>query len=125
MRFDADRVWANVREATTQDLLDRVTVYRDGMEPEAVTIIEAELRRRGVKQDEIDAHAARRHSQNLRAADGTAIPCSFCHRPAVTQGWSWRRVPGKWRWLPPWGLPLFPRFFSYCEEHWTPKRPKC
>jgi hypothetical protein len=124
MRFDADRVWANVRQATTEDLLDRVTVYRDGMEPEAVTIIEAELRRRGVNQAQIEEHATRRQTHGLRAPDGTVTMCSFCHRPAVTQGWGWRRLPGKRRWLPPWGLPLFPRFYLYCEEHRPPERPK-
>ena len=32
--------------------------------------------------------------------DGTAVRCSFCHRPAVAEGWGWHRL---------WGvLPLFP-----------------
>lgn len=53
MDWDADRVRANARQAPTEDLLERVTVYRSGMEPEAVEIIEAELRRRGI--------CARRH----------------------------------------------------------------
>ncbi len=46
MDWDADRVRANARQASTEDLLERVTIYRSGMEPEAVEIIEAELRRR-------------------------------------------------------------------------------
>ena len=40
--FNPERVWQNAREASTEDLLDRVTVYRAGMEPEALEIIEEE-----------------------------------------------------------------------------------
>jgi hypothetical protein len=32
--LDLERVEKNARESTTQDLLDRVTVYREDMEPE-------------------------------------------------------------------------------------------
>jgi hypothetical protein len=116
MQFDAERVWANVRQATTEDLLDRVTAYRAGMEPEAVTIIEAELRRRGVSPDRIREHGEQRQRQDIQLPDGTAARCSFCDRPAVGRGWGWRRAPGR-RWLPPWGLPLWPRSFYYCDEH--------
>ncbi len=35
LEFDAERVTRNVRDATSEDLLDRITVYRDGMEPAA------------------------------------------------------------------------------------------
>ena len=48
METNLDRVRANVQAASTEDLLDRATVYREGMEPEALDLIEAELRRRGV-----------------------------------------------------------------------------
>ena len=41
--FESERVRKNAREATTEDLLNRVTVYRGDMEPEALKIIEAEL----------------------------------------------------------------------------------
>ena len=47
-KLDLDRVRANVGKAATADLLERVTVYRDGMEPAALDLIETELRRRGV-----------------------------------------------------------------------------
>jgi hypothetical protein len=117
MQFDPERIWANVREATTENLLDRVTVYRTGMEPEALTIIEAELRQRGVDENQIRAHGEQRQRQSLHRSDGTVATCSVCHRPAVGRAWGWRRLPGRWRWLPPWGLPLLPRWFYYCEEH--------
>ena len=42
MRFDRQRVESNVRQATTEDLLDRITVFAAGMEGDALEIIEAE-----------------------------------------------------------------------------------
>src|SRR5262245_46885260 len=111
--FDPDRVRANVREAETEDLLDRVTVYRPGMEPEALQIIEDELHARGYTRVEIAAHGFLLSRFTLLLPDGTAQPCSFCHRPAVAQGWGWHRF---------WSvLPLFPRYFFYCDEH-RPRR---
>jgi hypothetical protein len=109
MQFDAEKVRANARAASLEDLLDRVTVYRQGMEPAALPILEQELRSRGVSREQIDAHAARREQEVLLGPDGWALPCSFCERPAVTQGWGWHRL---------WGLlPVFPRPFRYCAEH--------
>src|SRR5262245_49520354 len=43
MRLDLEKVRANARAASTEDLLDRVTVFRDGLEPEAVAVLEEEL----------------------------------------------------------------------------------
>jgi hypothetical protein len=112
MRFDRERVQKNVKKAATEDLLDRVTVYRAGMEPEAIDIIEGELRSRGVDPDQIENHGEQRQSQVGVGPDGVAARCSFCPNPAVTRGWGWHRL---------WGLlPVFPRFFAYCEKH----RPK-
>jgi hypothetical protein len=109
LRFDPVRVEADVRRASTEDLLDRVTVYRAGMEAEALAIIEAELSRRGVDAADIEAHARSRAADALPLPDGTAVRCTFCNRPAVYQGWGWHRV---------WGLvPVFPRYFSYCALH--------
>jgi hypothetical protein len=112
MRFDAERVRADVREATTEDLLDRVTVYRAGMEPEAVDIIEAELRRRGVSSEAIDNHHAERGTWVLTGPDGTALSCSFCRRPAVVARRGWHRLFGL--------LPLIPRTLYYCQAHEPP-----
>jgi len=120
MRFNAERVRRNVREATTEDLLDRVTTYREGMEPEALEIIDAELRARGIARDAIKGHAEQQSQQTIDRADGIPATCSFCPRPASQSGWGWHRL---------WGLlPVFPRFLSYCpntsqgKETWT--RPK-
>jgi hypothetical protein len=109
LHFDRERVLTNVRQAETEDLLDRATVYRAGMEPEALDLIEAELRSRGVTEEEIHKHAERQSGRSIPLPDGTAARCSFCDRPAVAQGWGWHRL---------WGLlPIFPVLHSYCERH--------
>jgi hypothetical protein len=94
MRFDEDHVRLNARQATTEDLLDRATVYRDSLEPRAMEIIEAELRGRGVGPQEIAAHETRRGTGLLRDANGQVIPCSFCTRPAVFEARAWHRLWG-------------------------------
>jgi hypothetical protein len=106
--FDSQKVLRSARQATTEDLLDRVTAYRDGMEGEALEILEAELRRRGVGREQIEAHA-RQAGPVLRGPDGVAVKCNFCRRPAVARGWGWHRLWGK--------VPVFPRRFYYCPDH--------
>ena len=117
MSFNADRVRDNARQATTEDLLDRITVYRAGMEPEAVEIFETELSRRGIGSKEIDEHASRRGGNLLLDANGVARKCSLCDRPAVLRTWGWHWVKRQRRL----GLSLFPfprfRLFYYCEQH--------
>ena len=106
--LNLERVKANVRKADTEDLLDRATVYRNGMEPEALDLIDEELRRRGVGEAEVRAHEMRR-ARTIHDAAGLAVKCVRCHRPAVMRRWTWHRL---------WGvLPLFPRQKAYCEAH--------
>lgn len=112
LKFDPQRVWANARKATTEDLLDRVTVYRSDLEPEALAIIEEELNHRGVDRIQIQERAAAQVDRVLRNPDGSAAMCSFCRQPAVTRAWGWHRLFKR--------LPVFPRRFKYCEDH----RPK-
>src|SRR5207247_4405011 len=81
--FNGEKVRENVRQAATDDLLNRVTVYRDGMEPEAVQIIEEELRSRGVGDTEILAHRMEAGRDNLLDETGLPRRCSFCQAPAV------------------------------------------
>jgi hypothetical protein len=109
MRLDLERVRADVRQAATEDLLDRATVYRDGMEPEALDVIEAELRQRGVRVADIEAHGEARARVVLWGPDGLPVPCRTCGRPAVVAGQGWARL---W-----WLVPLFPRRVAYCERH--------
>ncbi len=108
MIFDAERVRANARAADTEDLLDRVTIFAEGMEPEAVVIVETELRRRGVTAEQMGAHAARRSSA-VALPDGTIARCSFCPRPAVRRGRGWFKLFRL--------VPVLPRTVFYCEGH--------
>jgi hypothetical protein len=109
MEMNLDRVRANVRAASTEDLLDRATVHRDGMEPEALAIIDAELRERGVTPGEIFGHAQERQQHTIEGEAGSPLRCWRCLRPAVTQGWRWHRLLRV--------LPVFPRWVALCEEH--------
>lgn len=111
--LDLERVRRNVANATTEDLLDRATVYRHGMEPEALKIIEAELRRREVSGDMIRDHWENRRS-NALVAGSVAVRCSFCDRPAIARGWGWH-----WLWRK---IPILPWRHRYCEEHLPPAR---
>jgi hypothetical protein len=108
--FHSDRVLANARAAETEDLLDRVTVFREAMEPEAVEILEAELARRGVTPEEIHAHHRGLKHRIVRTPDGLPARCSFCPRAAVERRIGWHRL---WKLVP-----VFQRTFYYCDEHW-------
>lgn len=107
--FNQQRLLANVQQATDDDLLNRITVYRAGMEPEAIELIERELRDRGVTAADIAAHRESKSSEVIYRTDGTAAKCSFCHAPAVSEGWGWHQLFGK--------VPLFPRYFYRCRNH--------
>jgi hypothetical protein len=111
--FNADAVFMNARTATTEDLLNRVTVYRNQIEPEALAIFEAELRGRGVSAAEVLDHGDKVREGVIVRPDGTVPTCSFCRAPAVAEGWGWHRLFGR--------LPVFPRRLRWCREH----REKC
>src|SRR5262249_26993810 len=95
--------------SSTEELLDRVTVFRSGMEPEAVEIIKAELGSRGVSRDKIAEFEQIRRKDGLVGGD---LPrtCSYCDRPATVQAWGFAHG----RTL----LPIAPWRFNYCEEHY-------
>ncbi len=114
MEFDIRRVAAFVRAAESEDLLDRVTVYREGMEPAALDLMEGELDRRGYTRNDVIDHDEMRHETAIMLPDGTALRCSFCDRPAAVRGRGWHKL---WR-----RLPVFPRVFAYCDAH-APKSP--
>jgi hypothetical protein len=109
MELNLDRVRNNVRESSDEDLLDRITVYRAGMEPDAIHLIEAELRARGVSPAEVRRHAEERSAQGISTTSEVAPMCSFCRRPAVAEFIGWHRL---------WGIvPIFPRLFRCCPLH--------
>lgn len=118
MQFPIREIAQYVRTAPTEELLDRVTIYREGMEPAALDLMEGELDQRGVTRAQIAEHDAERRAAAIMLPDGTAKRCSRCNRPAVTEarGWHWMklRIP-----LVSLGIsiPLFPRLHAYCEFH--------
>jgi hypothetical protein len=109
MHFDLKRVAEFIRGADTEELLDRVTVYREGMEPAALDLMEGELDRRGVTREEIAEHDAMRRETAIMLPDGTALRCSFCNRPAVVRRWKLHWVFGL--------IPMLPWRFRYCAVH--------
>ena len=116
MSIDLKPVAEYIRKADTEDLLDRVTVFRDSMEPAAVDLMENELWRRGITPEQVATHAAHR-SAVVRRADGSAVRCGHrdrsrgfgCDRPAESVRWRWFRQWGK--------VPLFPWPLPRCREH--------
>jgi hypothetical protein len=113
MKLDLRKVAEYIRKAETEELLDRVTVYRDGMEPAALDLMEGELDRRGVTRAMMAEHGAARRARAIMLPDGTAMRCSFCDRPAVRQARGWHRLFGR--------VPVFPKVFAYCDFHTKPK----
>jgi len=108
MEFNLERVKDNVRAASTEELLDRATVYRAGLEPEALVVILQELRTRGVSADDIVAHEKSREDAVFDET-GTAQLCSRCRKPAVVREWGWHWMFDR--------VPIFPRLFWRCQEH--------
>ena len=109
MDWDDGKVSANIQKADTDELLDRITAYRSGMEPEAIALITRVLHQRGVSAAVIAARVEEYEKTCLFLPDGTAVMCSFCRKPAVAEGWRWHKL---------WGMmPLFPRRARWCKNH--------
>lgn len=127
MQFPIREIAQYVRTAPTEELLDRVTIYREGMEPAALDLMEGELDQRGVTRAQIAEHDAERRAAAIMLPDGTAKRCSRCNRPAVTEarGWHWMklRIPlvalliGRGNIPLGFSIPIFPRLHAYCEFH--------
>ena len=109
MDWNPQKVLENIRKAETDDLLDRITAYRQGMEPEAIEMIEDELQRRGIGVAAIEKRRQACERECLFYQDGTAMMCSCCRLPAVAQAWGWHKLRNM--------VPLFPRRFRYCKTH--------
>jgi hypothetical protein len=109
MASNMDRIRENIQSASTEDLLDRVTAFRQGMEPEAVRIAERELANRGVTAEAIARHREGYRGKLLVDEDGLPYCCSQCHRPAEGHRVSWVRL----FWL----VPLFPILRKVCSKH--------
>jgi len=108
MSLDLKTVAQFIRKADTEDLLDRVTVYRDSMEPAAVDLMEDELWRRGITPEQVASHATER-SGAVKRSDGSVVRCVYCDRPAISRRWGWHRLFRR--------IPVFPRPLPRCGEH--------
>src|SRR6185369_10119366 len=106
MNLDLQRVRELARKATTEDLLDRVTVYRAGMEPEALEVLEEELHRRDVGATDIRRYAEQHGREVLWEQPGLAAQCAFCRQPAIKVEQRWFRFLGV--------IPLFQRPVACC-----------
>jgi hypothetical protein len=109
LEYDEQKTLLNIRQADTDDLLDRITAYRAGMEPSAIGMIEQELHRRGVTDAQIAERTEAYKGECLFHADGTAKKCALCRKPAVTETMGWHKLFSI--------LPLFPQPMCYCKDH--------
>jgi hypothetical protein len=116
MKYRPEKTLAEAAKADSRDLLDRVTVFREGMEPEAVEIIEAELARRGIGPDEIRQHHQQLKHRVLLRTDGLPARCALCPRAATESARGWFRLMRL--------IPLFPQNVYYCDEHWAKRQGK-
>jgi len=109
IKVNLDKIRDNIKNADDDDLLDRITFYRAGLEPEAQLMIEVELTKRGFKDEDIEAWAPKPEDPYVWLPDGSVAPCSFCRRPALRDAWAWYRLLGK--------IPIFPKLYRYCGDH--------
>lgn len=109
MELRLEKVQKNAEVSDTEELLNRITVFRSGMEPDAIIIIEDELRRRGISAQHIAEHSRKHEGVVLCWDDGCAACCSFCREPAIATDWGWHKLYGK--------IPLFPKRYYYCQRH--------
>ena len=109
MKLDLRRVAEFIRKADNEELLDCITIYRAGMEPAALDLMEGELDRRGITRDEIAEHNEDRLLTAILLPDGTALRCNFCRQPAVIRAQGWHKLFQR--------VPFFPRCFAYCTTH--------
>ena len=72
MRLDLRKIAEFIRRANTEELLDRVTVYREGMEPAALDLMEG---------NSIAAGSLARKSPNMMRKGGPPQSCSRTEPP--------------------------------------------
>lgn len=100
---------SRIRAMPSPELLDRVTVLRDQIDPEALELLHAELASRGIGPDEIGAHQREMKLKVIQHPDGMPAVCHQCGRAATFSRPEWHKLLGL--------VPLFPRQRYWCEEH--------
>ncbi len=111
MHLDLEKVRIYAKKADNRSLLDRVTVFRQGMEPAAIEIIKKELLERGISPADISQHESAYKDLVIRGPEGLPRLCKKCALPAICREWGWLKVFGF--------IPLLPWQHLYCEEHKT------
>jgi hypothetical protein len=99
----------HVKEMNPEELLDRVSVFREVMQTSAIEVMESELARRGVGPEEIRRHEREMRQRVIRDRHGMPAQCSFCLRAAVEQRLTWHKL---WRLIP-----VIQRVVYYCDHH--------
>lgn len=108
MEFVPDRVRENARQAATFDLLERIIIQRDEMEPEALSIIMQELLARNIRPEEISEYEDLRQ-RALFDKYGDVLLCLYCNRPAVYSKKGWFKLFRI--------VPIYPMMEYCCEAH--------
>lgn len=108
MEFDPDRVRKNASLAETADLLERVTIQRDELEPEALAIIMQELLSRNIRPEAVVNFECLR-SQAIYDSNGNPRLCRYCRRPAIFTQKGWFKL---FRFVP-----IFPITEYCCAAH--------
>jgi hypothetical protein len=109
MNAEKERQLIRIRDAQTEDLMAEATIYRPGMEADALREIDAELRDRGVTAAELLDYVSERQPNLLIDENGLPWQCSLCKQPAESEGWGWHYLWGK--------VPIFKRWFRWCRTH--------
>lgn len=107
--LNSTKVLQFASKASTRELLDRVTLFRKGMETEAIEILEKELSRRGVSPRDCQEHQEKWAPKILWDSEGLPRTCCKCQNPATSLGKAWVRFFGL--------IPLIPYRAAFCEDH--------
>ena len=111
MQLDLEKVRMYAKKADNRALLDRVTVFQQGMEPAAIEIIKIELLQRGISPADISQHESIYKDLVIRGPEGMPRLCKKCSLPAISLEWGWLKVFGI--------IPMLPWQNLFCEEHKT------
>ena len=111
MQLNLEKVRMYAKKADNRALLDRVTVFQQGMEPAAIEIIKKELLQRGISHADISQHENIYKDLVIRGPEGMPRLCKKCSLPAISLEWGWLKVFGF--------IPLLPWQYLFCEEHNT------
>ena len=111
MQLDLEKVRIYAKNADNRALLDRVTVFKQGMETAAIEIIKKELLQRGISQSDINQHENTYKDLVILGPEGLPRLCKKCALPAISREWGWLKVFGI--------LPILPWQNLFCEDHKT------